>query len=470
VLMCSCFFPVYCGFIPPSYRGVLYMDGALSNNMPLFEQRNTITMAPFSGESDICPTEGTFNFFEVHYGNVSIQVNTGNVHRVCTSFLPPRLEKLAEICHNGYMDALRFLRERDLLGTQCLPPSLVSEMDAVKPSCCEPKKTLMNGLNLAKEEQCWLDQKVIENLPVDFKKILCEACRESHDGVSWWSQLAEFLPVKLVLYLLSLLMLPIELTFLLAKSVIESGCTVIYRLLTSAADFSNGGKENIRASRRYYGLTVWFPDMIKYLQKQEYSSGTKVFVKEKVEHVTFNFTLENQVHRQGEYFNDKFMNLKMKSTVFEDSLFEECYLEDITSSNTFFKNCTFIATLFYNTDLFKYKLINCKLINSTFLHNKEGCLLSDINDENNAYTVYFVSFLGTLAVLPGNIVSALLMDKIGRLRMLGRGYLVISSYLSFPPLNQALLTSIWFITSPDSCCIYTLVLHFSLRQIVRLSA
>lgn len=64
-------------------------------------------------------------------------------------------------------------------------------------------------------------------------------------------------------------------------------------------------------------------------------------------------------------------------------------------------------------------MVNCKLINSTFLHNKEGCLLSDVSDENNAYMVYFVSFLGTLAVLPGNIVSALLMDKIGRLRMLG---------------------------------------------------
>lgn len=60
--------------------------------MPLFEQRNTITVAPFSGESDICPREGTFNFFETHFGNVSIQVNTGNVHRVCTSFLPPKLE------------------------------------------------------------------------------------------------------------------------------------------------------------------------------------------------------------------------------------------------------------------------------------------------------------------------------------------------------------------------------------------
>lgn len=77
------------------------------------------------------------------------------------------------------------------------------------------------------------------------------------------------------------------------------------------------------------------------------------------------------------------------------------------------------SPLSLSSDLFKYRLINSRLINSTFLHNKEGCLLSDISDENNAYMVYFVSFLGTLAVLPGNIVSALLMDKIGRLRMLG---------------------------------------------------
>ncbi|XP_029959464.1 synaptic vesicle glycoprotein 2A [Salarias fasciatus] len=192
----------------------------------------------------------------------------------------------------------------------------------------------------------------------------------------------------------------------------------------------------------YYGLTVWFPDMIKFLQKQEYRSRTRVFLREKVEHVTFNFTLENQVHKQGEYFNDKFMNLKMRSMVFEDSLFEECRFEDITSSSTFFKNCTFIATLFYNTDLFKDRLVNSRLINSTFLHNKEGCLLSDVSDENNAYMVYFVSFLGTLAVLPGNIVSALLMDKIGRLRMLA-GSSVISCvscfFLSFGNSESAMI-------------------------------
>ncbi|KAJ8267877.1 hypothetical protein COCON_G00130490 [Conger conger] len=174
----------------------------------------------------------------------------------------------------------------------------------------------------------------------------------------------------------------------------------------------------------YYGLTVWFPDMIKYLQKQEYASRTKVFTKERVEHVTFNFTLENQVHRNGQYFNDKFLNLKMKSMV-----------------NTVFRNCTFISTLFYNTDLFKYRFVNSKLINSTFLHNKEGCML-DFSDDNNAYMIYFVSFLGTLAVLPGNIVSALLMDKIGRLRMLA-GSSVMSCvscfFLSFGNSESAMI-------------------------------
>ncbi|XP_028287258.1 patatin-like phospholipase domain-containing protein 2 isoform X2 [Parambassis ranga] len=219
VLMCSCFFPVYCGFIPPSYRGVHYMDGALSNNMPLFEERNTLTMAPFSGESDICPTEGTYNFFEVHYGYVSIQVNTGNVHRICTSFLPPTPEKLAEICHNGYMDALCFLRERGLLGTQDIPRCVAAEADRPKPSCCEDYgKKVLDGQNPQQNDHQWLDQEVIENLPVTIKKVLCEACRDGHDSCSRWSQLMNFAPVKL----LSLLFLPIQLIVLLIKRLVTS--------------------------------------------------------------------------------------------------------------------------------------------------------------------------------------------------------------------------------------------------------
>ncbi|XP_057356641.1 synaptic vesicle glycoprotein 2A isoform X2 [Manis pentadactyla] len=192
----------------------------------------------------------------------------------------------------------------------------------------------------------------------------------------------------------------------------------------------------------YYGLTVWFPDMIRHLQAVDYAARTKVFHREHVEHVTFNFTLENQIHRGGQYFNDKFIGLRLKSVSFEDSLFEECYFEDVTSSNTFFRNCTFINTVFYNTDLFEYKFVNSRLVNSTFLHNKEGCPLDVTGTGEGAYMVYFVSFLGTLAVLPGNIVSALLMDKIGRLRMLA-GSSVMSCvscfFLSFGNSESAMI-------------------------------
>lgn len=55
----------------------------------------------------------------------------------------------------------------------------------------------------------------------------------------------------------------------------------------------------------YYGLIVWFPDMIRYFQEEEYESRVKIFDEEEVSHFTFNFTLENQIHRNGEYRNDK---------------------------------------------------------------------------------------------------------------------------------------------------------------------
>ncbi|KFP43695.1 Synaptic vesicle glycoprotein 2B, partial [Chlamydotis macqueenii] len=178
----------------------------------------------------------------------------------------------------------------------------------------------------------------------------------------------------------------------------------------------------------YYGLIVWFPDMIRYLQEEAYESRVKIFDEEEVSHFTFNFTLENQIHRNGEYRNDKFIGMKFKQVKFEDSLFEECYFEDVTSSETFFENCTIISTVFYNTDLYEHKFINCRLINSTFLKEKEGCHLDF--EEDNDFLIYLVSFLGSLSVLPGNIISALLMDKIGRIKMIG-GSMLISAVCCF---------------------------------------
>uniref|UniRef100_A0A672F9F7 Synaptic vesicle glycoprotein 2B-like n=1 Tax=Salarias fasciatus TaxID=181472 RepID=A0A672F9F7_SALFA len=170
----------------------------------------------------------------------------------------------------------------------------------------------------------------------------------------------------------------------------------------------------------YHGLGVWFPDMIKYMQYEEYESKVRVFHRERVERFHFNFSLVNQIHREGEYVHDKFANIEIKSVKFESSLFENCYFEDIKSTNTFFENCTLKNTVFYNTGSPSgsyERLFQSKRHNTTFLHPKKGCHLNF--QEENDIVIYMVSFLGSLAVLPGNIISALFMDKIGRIRIIG---------------------------------------------------
>ena len=55
--------------------------------------------------------------------------------------------------------------------------------------------------------------------------------------------------------------------------------------------------------------------------------------------------------------------------------------------------------------------------NVSWHENKRGCHL-DAAEENDVL-IYLVSFLGSLAVLPGNIVSALFMEKVGRVKIIG---------------------------------------------------
>ncbi|XP_051907483.1 synaptic vesicle glycoprotein 2C-like [Hippocampus zosterae] len=197
----------------------------------------------------------------------------------------------------------------------------------------------------------------------------------------------------------------------------------------------------------YYGLSVWFPDVIKHLQADEYASRVKIHTSERIEDFTFNFTLENQIHRNGVFLNDRFISMKFKAVSFINSSFLNCYFEDVSSVGSSFKNCTFVDSFFYNTDIDDSKLTNSRVVNSSFHHNKTGCQMT-FDDDYSAYWVYFVNFLGTLAVLPGNIVSALLMDKIGRLSMLG-GSMVLSGISCF---------FLWFGTS-ESMMIFMLCLY-----------
>ncbi|KAM4573897.1 patatin-like phospholipase domain-containing protein 2 [Odontesthes bonariensis] len=209
-LLCSCFVPLYCGVIPPTYRGVRYVDGAVSDNLPRCHLGNTITVSPYAGESDICPRASTLTFHEVRFNNVSIQVNSENLYRVTSTFFPPDPEAMAEICQNGYMDALRFLQENNLISSDC--PLRRLESDATKGVCCEQVKEPCEAVNSngntercdqkkPQTDHCWLDPKLIEDLPVNIQRVLCQACRETHTTGGLLTRMTDYLPKKVTSYL-----------------------------------------------------------------------------------------------------------------------------------------------------------------------------------------------------------------------------------------------------------------------------
>jgi len=164
-LICAITIPFFVGLVPPLFRGERYIDGGFSNNV-LIRDEHTVTVSPFSGEADICPRDGStlspWTFMA--FNNTSMELSMKNIIRLSYAFMPPRPETLAQICHQGYEDTLRFLVSRDLVGCQAC---LLSPFD----------QAMIGGGHLddtAAEEDQYLAQICRE----------CEAIREFSEGQS----------------------------------------------------------------------------------------------------------------------------------------------------------------------------------------------------------------------------------------------------------------------------------------------
>merc|ERR1719468_1072708 len=121
VILASAFIPIFSGWLPPRYRGTRVIDGGYSDNLPVLDG-NTITVSPFSGNSDICPQDDTaWKVFQVSVANTSIEISKENLYRLGNVLLPPHPEVLSRVCKQGFEDALRYLQKRHLIScTRCL--------------------------------------------------------------------------------------------------------------------------------------------------------------------------------------------------------------------------------------------------------------------------------------------------------------------------------------------------------------
>ncbi|KAM4795727.1 omega-hydroxyceramide transacylase-like [Rhinophrynus dorsalis] len=109
VLICSCFVPLYCGFLPPSYRGVRYIDGGLTSFHPLYDKKSMISVSPFSGEIDICPRDCPTSHYCLHVCSASFQLSAQNLGRVIYSLFPPAPTVLHQFYYQGIKDAILYL-------------------------------------------------------------------------------------------------------------------------------------------------------------------------------------------------------------------------------------------------------------------------------------------------------------------------------------------------------------------------
>ncbi|XP_069821720.1 patatin-like phospholipase domain-containing protein 2 [Dendropsophus ebraccatus] len=200
--VCSTFIPVYCGLIPPCLQGVRYVDGGISDNLPQYELKNTITVSPFSGESDICPRDGCTNIHELRVTNTSIQFNLSNLYRLSKALFPPEPQVLKDMCKQGYKDALHFLKKNGLLNRQrpmrylALPPANENEENS-------EQEVQAAGSAVAEEAE----QHVFEHLPQRLNEALLEACTEKR---SVYLSISNLLPVRLASALMLPYTLPLE--------------------------------------------------------------------------------------------------------------------------------------------------------------------------------------------------------------------------------------------------------------------
>ncbi|XP_028644625.1 patatin-like phospholipase domain-containing protein 5 isoform X2 [Grammomys surdaster] len=219
-LICSLYFPLYCGIIPPAFRGERFIDGALSNNLPFSDCPATITVSPYNGTVDICPQSTSHSLFELTAFNASFQISTNNFFLGVISLFPPKPEVVADYCRQGYLDALRFLERRGLTKE----PVLWSLVSKEPPALVEgPRGTDHDQGQKAGPIVRWDVPNVLvkdvpnfELLSPELEAALRKGCKRD-----FWAQIQCSVPGKVLTYLLLPFTLPFEYVYFRGRRLIQ---------------------------------------------------------------------------------------------------------------------------------------------------------------------------------------------------------------------------------------------------------
>ncbi|XP_064166147.1 patatin-like phospholipase domain-containing protein 4 isoform X2 [Anguilla rostrata] len=110
VLLASSFVPVYAGIKAVEYQGQRWIDGGLTDSLPILPEGRTITVSPFSGPQDICPQHVGLANLHLKLANMDVILSTDNFKRLNQALFPPTLDRMKTIGQEGYYDANKLCR------------------------------------------------------------------------------------------------------------------------------------------------------------------------------------------------------------------------------------------------------------------------------------------------------------------------------------------------------------------------
>ncbi|XP_045105529.1 patatin-like phospholipase domain-containing protein 2 isoform X5 [Portunus trituberculatus] len=187
-LLCSAFIPGFSGWACPRVRGVRYVDGGFTNNLPEVDH-GTVTVSPFCGESDICPKDTTTGLVTVNLANTSIELSKENLYRFARILFPPPPEVLSKMCQQGFNDALDFLQRNNLINcTRCLA---VQSSFNLTESREEARELVRVDHFHGPDDNC-IDCKqqrkeaILDQLPEAVGSILQDAITSANEGLMNW--------------------------------------------------------------------------------------------------------------------------------------------------------------------------------------------------------------------------------------------------------------------------------------------
>ncbi|XP_068218682.1 1-acylglycerol-3-phosphate O-acyltransferase Pnpla3-like isoform X1 [Palaemon carinicauda] len=179
---CSAFIPGFSGWVPPTVKGVRYIDGGFTVNLPEVDV-HTVTVSPFGGEADICPKDPTAGLLTVNLANTSIELSKENLYRFARILFPPPPEVLNKMCQQGFNDTLDFLQRNNLIN--CMRCLAVTSKFTLSNTPEEVHIGIDEELDCA---DCHKQRKeaIIDQLPEQVGAILQDAIDKANEGLMNW--------------------------------------------------------------------------------------------------------------------------------------------------------------------------------------------------------------------------------------------------------------------------------------------